>query len=62
MWKSIHKQIAQLRVKPVEPHRDQMLRLEDISIYFRLLAVSKSIWSWYNLKKITGGSLFVHLY
>ena len=23
----VHKQIAQLRVKPVEPHRDQMLRL-----------------------------------
>ena len=25
--KKVHKQIAQLRVKPVEPHRDQMLRL-----------------------------------
>ena len=27
MLKSIHKQIAQLRVKHVELHRDQMLRL-----------------------------------
>ena len=27
-WKSmLHKQIAQVRVKPVEPHEDQMLRL-----------------------------------
>ena len=39
----IHKQIAQLRVKPIEPHKDQMLRLKDISIYFRLLVVNKLI-------------------
>ena len=25
--KKVHKQIAQLREKPVEPHRDQILRL-----------------------------------
>ena len=27
MWKNETQKYAQLRVKPVEPHRDQMLRL-----------------------------------
>ena len=39
----ICKQIAQLKVKPVEPQKDQMLRLWDIIILFRLIVVNKSI-------------------
>ena len=42
-YRGPYKKIAQLIVKPVEPHRDQMLRLWDISIYFRLLVVYKSM-------------------
>ena len=39
LWKSIHKQIAQLRVKPVEPHKSNAAFLA-LRIYFRLLVVN----------------------
>ena len=36
--KRIHKQVAQLRVKTVKPHRDQMLRLWAVAcVIFRLV-------------------------
>ena len=40
----MHIQIAQLKVKPLEPEKDQLSRPQDI-IYIRLLVVNMSVWS-----------------